>query len=337
MYPRAVPRPEELRFRAGEVTLAGELLLPDAAPPGPARRYPNVLLLGSWLARDRDGRLDAGRHPAWFAPRARGQDGVPLLARVAAALAELGVASLRFDKRGCGSSGGSWQESDLFTLIDDARDALAALRGRRDLDPARTGIVGHGEGAGIAMSVAIGDPVVGPLGLIGASARSYRDVFRRGVAERSAAARRPAALARPRIADPLVAAIDAWSEEIVERADRREPAMDLRLPGAPPLRLALAGWEQAFHTPPRALATMLNRPVTLVHGRYDDISHPDESALLAAVLATDREPLPVRLPPAGHDLTEADRSTIDDFAAEIASRLVPRSLPPVLLAISEMG
>ena len=58
-----------------------------------------------------------------------------------------GVASLRYDPRGCGESDGAWEEVDLFTRIDDARDAIGAMRSRRELDLRRTAIVGHGEGA----------------------------------------------------------------------------------------------------------------------------------------------------------------------------------------------
>ena len=43
-------RSEALSFTAGEATLAGTLLLPDGAGP-----YPWVVLVASWLPRDRDG------------------------------------------------------------------------------------------------------------------------------------------------------------------------------------------------------------------------------------------------------------------------------------------
>ena len=102
-------------------------------PNGLPARPPSVLLLPSFLPRDRDGRFDAVGHPDWFDPSAeRG-----LLARLAEALASVGVASLRYDKRGCGLSDGTWVDADLFTLIDDARDAIAFLRSRDDLDPTR--------------------------------------------------------------------------------------------------------------------------------------------------------------------------------------------------------
>jgi len=304
-------------FTAGTATLEGTLLLPDGDG-----RHPWVLLLGSWLPRDRDGGWDRGRHPGWFADL---PPGAPpgLLARLAAVLAACGVASFRYDKRGCGASDAEWASADLFTLIDDARDALGALRGRPALDLRRSGIVGHGEGAAIALSVAIGDPAIGALTLIGPAARSLRDVLRRGVAERSRSG-----VDREH---PIVAALDRASEELLERAERGEASMRLRIGGEVVL-LALRGWEQAIHTPSLALATMLHRSVTFVHGQADAWADPDERRLLARALAG--PPAHVELVAGGgHDLAEADDGRIGVLAEDLSRRLQPVELPPVLLAI----
>lgn len=324
-----MPRSEELNVRAGDVTLAATLVLPDAEPDDASGRYPNVLLLPSWLPRDRDGDYDTNGHPSWFAPRVVGaQPGV--LARLADALAARGVASMRADPRGCGTSEGDWEEATLFAKIDDARDLLAAIRGRPELDLRRSGIVGHGEGAGIALAVAIGDPAVSALTLIGGSARSWRETLRRAAAARGRAGAEHE--------HPIVAAIDRWSEDLIERAERREAHLTLPLRGGGSATLALAPIEQAIHTPPLALATMLHRSVTLVHGGSDSWSDPAEMALLAAALSEAGNPPEVRpLPGAGHDLAEASDLVIGELAADLASRLLPRELPPVLLAIEEMG
>jgi pimeloyl-ACP methyl ester carboxylesterase len=280
------------------------------------------------LPRDRDGGWDRVGHRAWFAPAAAaGDEG--LLARLSAALAARGVASLRYDPRGSGESDGSWEETDLFTRIDDARDAVGAMRSRRELDLRRTAIVGHGEGAGIALSVAIGDPAIGAVGLIGASARSLRDILRRGAAERDRTGTDRQ--------HPIVAALDRSVEELVERAERREASMDLAI-GGERIGLRLAGWDQGFHTPPLALATMLHRNAVLAHGAGDAWAHPDESRLLAAILREGgNDPVLQVIDGAGHDLVEADGAAIGAFADALVARMEPRELPPVLLAIEEMG
>ncbi|MDP9467220.1 MAG: alpha/beta hydrolase [Chloroflexota bacterium] len=323
-----MPRSEQLSVRAGDANLAGTLLLPDAPPPDDRRgRYPNVLLLPSWLPRDRDGAYDRIGHPDWFAP---GPMAPGLLARLAGALAARGIASLRVDPRGCGRSDGAWEAVTLFTRIDDARDMLAAMRGHHELDLRRAGLVGHGEGAGIALAVAIGDPAVSALTLIGASARSWRDTLRRGAASRGRDGTDHH--------HAIVAAIDRWSEDLIERAERREASLTLPLRRGLSVTLSLPAFEQAIHTPPLALATMLHRSVTLVHGSADAWSDPEESTLLAASLISAGEAPGVRqIPGAGHDLSEAGDELIGELAEDLGARLLPRDLPPALVAIEEMG
>jgi uncharacterized protein len=318
-------RSEELRFRAGDAALVGTLTLPDEPVPG---RLPWVLFVGSWLPRDRDGDWDRSGHPAWFAPRSPGSPAGPF-SRLADALAARGVASFRHDPRGTGASEGAWQDVDLFTRIDDARDAIGAMRSRRELDLRRTAIVGHGEGAVIALSVAIGDPAIGAVGLIGAAARSARTLLRRGVAERGRSGRDRE--------QPLVATLDRFSEEILERAERRESVVTLKIAGAP-VTLRLSGWEQAIHTPAFSLATMLHRPVVLAHAEDDAWSPADESRLLVEVLRdAGNEPALQLLETGGHDLSRADDAAIGAFADALVERMEPRELPPVLVAIEEMG
>lgn len=325
-------RHQELPVTAGRVVLSGTLTLPDLPPVAHGadhtEPYPAALLLPSLLPRDRHGRFDRRRHPGWFAPT--GPSGSGILARLAEALATRGVASLRCDKRGCGRSGGTWSEAGLFTLVDDARDALTVLRGHPAVDPARVGMVGHGEGAWLALSVAAADPAVGPLTVIGAPARGLRDVLRRAVAER---ARRADDHAAPR--HPFVVALDRGLEELIERSERGESSMPLALPGGRRAVLGLAAWEQGMQTPGRALATLQRRSVTVVHGTDDEWVDPDESELLEAALREASAPRRILVPHADHDLLEATEDAIRDLAADLAARLQPRRLPTVLLAVAD--
>lgn len=316
-----MPTSETIRFRAGDATLEGTLLVPDGDG-----RHPWAVLVPSWLPRSRDGGWDRVGHRTWFSgdDERRGP-----LGRLAAALGERGVASLRADPRGCGASEGRWPEVDLFTRIDDARDAVGAMRSRTDLDLRRTAIVGHGEGATVALSVAIGDPAIGVVALIAPSARSLRDIWRRGVA-----ARERTGIDR---GHAIVDALDRASEELLERAERREAAMRVDVAGDD-VTVRLAAWEQGIHTPSLALATMLHRAVVLVHGTTDAWVDADESRLLEAVLrAGGNDPELLLLTGTGHDLAEASDADIGSVADAIAARMEPRALPPVLLAIEEMG
>lgn len=318
-----MPRSDGLRFRAGDLALAATLTLPTGDG-----RAPWALLVPSWLPRDRDGGWDRGGHPGWYGPM-RTDPATGLFARLADALAERGVASLRYDPRGCGESDGAWEETDLFTRIDDARDAIGAMRSRRELDLRRCAIIGHGEGAAAAISVAVGDPAVGAVGLIGPSARSFRDVLRRGVAERTRTG-----VDREH---PVVAALDRSAEELIEHAERRQARMPIRI-GEEVVNLGLAGWEQAFHTPALALATMLHRNVVIAHGTADAWADADESRLLDAILRkAGNQPMLQEIEGAGHDLAEASEAQIGAFADALVARMEPRELPPVLVAIEQMG
>ncbi len=139
---------EEFTFTAADsVELAGTLELPDGDLPVPAA----LLLVGSGeVDRDSD-------HPKLALVVTR---------ELAAALAQAGIASLRYDKRGVGASGGDF----LTTALDDARqdavDALAVLRRHRSVDPARVLVIGHSEGAVHAISLAVADASLAGLGIL---------------------------------------------------------------------------------------------------------------------------------------------------------------------------
>ena len=101
-------------------------------------KVPAVILLAAANVNDRDGVIS----------------GVPTLGQLAGALADAGFLAVRYDKRGYGQSGG---RSESATLIDQAEDARAVVRwlsNRKDVDPKRIAIVGHGEGAMVGLVAA---------------------------------------------------------------------------------------------------------------------------------------------------------------------------------------
>jgi dienelactone hydrolase len=62
---------------------------------------------------------------------------------------------LRYDKRSCGKSGGSFATRDR--LIADAREVIAYLRAQPGIDADRIYVLGHSEGGELAPSIAIVD------------------------------------------------------------------------------------------------------------------------------------------------------------------------------------
>ncbi|HET9631957.1 MAG TPA: alpha/beta hydrolase [Terrabacter sp.] len=137
-------RSVELRFPGPDRDLAATLLVPPGPGPFPAA----VLVSGSGPV-DRDSN----------APKLA----IDSTRQLAHALAEAGIASLRYDKRGVGGSRllrdgttegkDAWKRVGLFDNADDASAAYAALAARPEVDLSHLFLVGHSEGATLVAHV----------------------------------------------------------------------------------------------------------------------------------------------------------------------------------------
>jgi dienelactone hydrolase len=150
----AAPLPytqEEVHFEssAGHVMLAGSFTRPMG--PGP---FPAVVLITGGGMQNRDAL--AYQHKTYLL--------------LADHLTRLGVAVLRYDKRGVGASGGVFKGASLEDLIADAASAPGYLKSRRDVDVHHLGLIGQSQGGMIAPRVAVGDPAVTFIVLMAAPA-----------------------------------------------------------------------------------------------------------------------------------------------------------------------
>jgi len=130
-----------VRIPSDPAPLHGTLLLPDSAGLSPA-----LLLVAGAGPVDRDGNLPG-----------LANDSLRLLAE---ALADRGIATLRADKRGVGTSHAAAPDESVLRLDAYVRDAahwLLAMCGDPHLS--RVGLLGHGEGALIATLAAQVSPV----------------------------------------------------------------------------------------------------------------------------------------------------------------------------------
>jgi pimeloyl-ACP methyl ester carboxylesterase len=129
------PGDEPVIIPAQGFNIGATLTRPKA---GTGARLPAIVLLGSASAGDRDGFLN----------------GVPILGQLAGALADAGFLVVRYDRRGFGQSGGRSESATIVDSAEDARVLVRWLSDRKDVDPKRVALVGHAEGAWIAILTA---------------------------------------------------------------------------------------------------------------------------------------------------------------------------------------
>ena len=153
------------------VAIAGTLCLPEG--PSPRRPTGGIVLLGGTFGDTRDGDMAPERSPYAGSVPSSG-----LLRRIAHALAASGVATLRFDKRGCGSSGGDARAADSESDLRDSFAAVGTLRARPEIDPRRVGVFGHSAGASHACAIARAEPEIAGVGLLGMLFSSLEDLVR---------------------------------------------------------------------------------------------------------------------------------------------------------------
>ncbi len=91
------------------------------------------------------------------------------------------MATLRYDRRGFGASGGARGEADYDSDLEDALAAVAWLRARPEINPARVAVAGHSAGALTTCHVCRDDPDVAGAMLLGGLASSIEDLIRDNV------------------------------------------------------------------------------------------------------------------------------------------------------------
>jgi len=146
----------EITFSSGDVTLHGSVRVPVSIRGA----VPGVLLLAGSGPTDRNG--DSALLPG----------SIGTLRHLADVLEKRGFASLRYDKLGSGVTGlGPYDVEDVAdlgfsTFIDAASAGLDFLAGQRGVNADRLYVVGHSEGALIALTLAQDNPRIRGIGLL---------------------------------------------------------------------------------------------------------------------------------------------------------------------------
>jgi pimeloyl-ACP methyl ester carboxylesterase len=240
---------EEVRVPAPKagIELAGTLTIPEH-PRG--ARVPAVVMITGSGPEDRDEATPV--FPGYRPFR-----------QIADTLGRRGIAVLRMDDRGVGGTPRGPSDPTSADFADDIRAALAYLRTRSDIDHHDLGLVGHSEGALIALMVGATDPALRSVVLIAGSSRTGRQI--------SDAQVREAFQTRMHLSG---AALDS-----AIRAN--EPARDAQLASSAWLRF----W---FDYDPRPTAKKLGMPVLIVQGATDTQVSPDQAEELAAAIRAGR-------------------------------------------------
>jgi pimeloyl-ACP methyl ester carboxylesterase len=130
----SAPGDEAAAIPASGFNLAATITRPPAAT-GP---LPAVILIGGSGPTDRDETVA----------------GIPIFGQLARDLVGAGFFIVRYDKRGVGQSGGRAESVTLSDYEDDVRSVVEWLKKRKDVDKKRIALVGHSEGALVALQVA---------------------------------------------------------------------------------------------------------------------------------------------------------------------------------------
>ena len=127
--------------------LSGTVCLPSAEG-----RFATVLMIHGSGPLDRDQNMKGQR--------------LDVFNTIAHRLASVNVASVRYDKRGCGKSTGNFDETGHLDLVDDAVHWVDTLRAQDFCDESRIILLGHSEGCIIAAEVSLKRPAVASLVLL---------------------------------------------------------------------------------------------------------------------------------------------------------------------------
>lgn len=236
---------EEVRVPAPKagIELAGTLTLPEHAR---GTRVPAMVMITGSGPQDRDEGTPA--LPGWRPFR-----------QIADTLGRRGIAVLRLDDRGVGGTPTGPSDPTSADLADDIRAALAYLRSRPEIDHGDLGLIGHSEGALIALMVGATDPELRAVVLIAGSSRTGRQVSDAQV--------------RTAIQNQLH--LTGASLDSAVRAN--DAARDAQLARSAWLRF----W---FDYDPLPTAKKLRMPVLIVQGATDTQVTPDQAEELASAI-----------------------------------------------------
>jgi pimeloyl-ACP methyl ester carboxylesterase len=143
----------EVEMKVGDVKFSATVALPQSEG-----KFPGVLLIPG------TGQVDRNENAPGYP--------INVFKEIAHFLAENGIASLRYDKRGVGKSGGDYWATGFYDNIADVSSVLSYFKDYESVNPDRVFLLGHSEGSIIASRMAgTGSEVAGIILLAGSCQR----------------------------------------------------------------------------------------------------------------------------------------------------------------------
>ncbi|MGH9900088.1 MAG: alpha/beta hydrolase family protein, partial [Pyrinomonadaceae bacterium] len=286
--PNAPFRTEEVMIERDGFRLAGTLLLPKSGP----RPFPAVITITGSGQQTRDEPLPIP-----------GLEDYKPFRQIAEKLAGEGIAVLRIDDRGVGSSTGAetLPTATTSSFAGDVRTEIAYLRNRPEIDPSQIALIGHSEGGSIAPMVAAVDPRISAIVLMAAPARRGSEVLAFQNKDVIEAEQGMEAKEKAR----RLAEIKDMLNILVSGGDTSKLPTEMRSP-----------WIKEFvNYDPLPTIRQVKQPILILQGSLDHQVTPDQAPMLAeAARAAGNKDIELHLfPDLNHLFLKAKTGTFSEY------------------------
>ena len=304
-----IERREDVRFRNGDVQLAGTLIAANTR----------------------------ARHPALILVHGSGPGTREVMLPFARFLVRRGVAVLGYDKRGVGGSTGDWNTSSFEDLAGDAVAAFEYLKTRSDIDPQRIGLMGVSQAGWIMPIAAVrARGIAFLISVSGAGVSAAETTVDHAQHEMNGRGMKPQTvdqiLAVMKLQNRYAATGQGWDEYAAARA-----ALAARLgqpPGNFPATPEDPYWRSVrpmYAYDPQPTLRQLLTPTLALFGERDNNILPDKNhaAWDAALRAAGNRDYTLRIVPRANHIhleatlgTNAEMPTLQRFAPAYASTII---------------